>query len=84
MTQMKMTLDDGQVIWYDPEKDKEEKAFYDQKERELYHWIFSGQRTIDMFGKEGAKLVLEEQDKLEREQHNKLNVRTNTRYSKED
>lgn len=43
-------------------------AEYDRKkEEEYWKYVLSGQRTIDLFGEEGAKIVLEEQSKRDRE-----------------
>lgn len=52
---------EGTNLWYDPEEYRESVEFLKQKEKEYWDWHFSGQRTIDMFGAEGAKRVLETQ-----------------------
>jgi hypothetical protein len=51
----------GQKLWLDFEAFKREQEFIKQKENEWWEWRTSGQSTIDMFGAEGAKRVLEDQ-----------------------
>lgn len=51
----------GQTYTINFEDFKAQQEFYRQKEKELLDWIFSGQRTIDLFGVEGAKRVLARQ-----------------------
>ena len=55
----------GKELWFDEDAWKAEKAFQEKLEQEYWKYCFSGQRTIDMFGVEGAKEVLEEQRKRE-------------------
>lgn len=54
---------DGKKYWFDFDEYKASEEYREQKEKEYWAYHFSGQRTIDMFGIEGAKRVLEEQDK---------------------
>lgn len=51
------------VMLLDWERYLAEKAFFEQKEKEYWDYHFSGQRTIDLFGVEGAKRVLARQDR---------------------
>lgn len=57
---------EGTNLWYDSEEDLKQREFYQQKEKEYWEYHFSGQRTIDLFGVEGAKLVLEHQARRDR------------------
>lgn len=51
----------GQKLWLDWDTFRQEQEFMRKKEEEYWEYHFSGQRTIDMFGVEGAKRVLERQ-----------------------
>lgn len=53
----------GEKFTIDWELYKREKEWMEQKEKEYWDYHFSYQRTIDMFGVEGAKKVLERQHK---------------------
>lgn len=50
-------------LWLDWDRYTREQNWFKQKEKEYWDYHFSGQRTIDMFGEEGAKLVLARQDR---------------------
>lgn len=52
--------------WYDTDEDKAQREFIKQREKEVWDWHFSGQRTIDLFGIEGAKRILEIQARGDR------------------
>lgn len=54
-----------QKLWFDFEAYKAEREFTKNLEQELWNYHFSGQRTIDLFGEEEAKIILEEQRKEE-------------------
>lgn len=41
----------------------QQQVWFKKKEEEYWDYHFSGQRTIDLFGVEGAKLVLARQDR---------------------
>lgn len=56
----------GTNLWYDSEEALKQREFYQQKEKEYWGWCFSGQRTIDLFGVEGARRILEIQAREER------------------
>lgn len=57
------------TLWVDVEQWKAQEEFSKEQERQYWNYVFSGQRTLDMFGEEGAKRVLEEQ-RLRDETHN--------------
>lgn len=60
----------GQELWLDWEAWKAQDEFMKKKEKEYWDYHFSGQRTLDLFGVEGAKRILEEQDKRDEELRN--------------
>lgn len=53
----------GEKLWLDFDAYEREKRFMRKKEEELWEYHFSGQRTLDLFGQEGAKAVLARQDR---------------------
>lgn len=55
---------DGKKLWFDWDEYVAQKEFMEQKEREYWEYVFSGQRTKDLFG-EGAKDILDEQRREE-------------------
>jgi hypothetical protein len=55
----------GQELVYYPEVAKAQAEYIAKKEKEYWEYCLSGQRTLDLFGEEGAKRVLEEQRKRE-------------------
>lgn len=62
----------GQTLWLDWDRYIVEKNWIDKKEEEYWDYCFSGQRTIDLFGVEGAKEVVARQYREEeRERFNR-------------
>lgn len=59
---LKIKLPRG-TYWFDINECKAQAKFIEEKEKEYWNYCLSGQRTIDIFGIEGAKRVLEEQRK---------------------
>lgn len=53
----------GKKFWVDEEMYKAALEFDKQLEEDFFNYIVSGKRTVDMFGKEGAKEVLRKQAK---------------------
>lgn len=53
----------GEVAWFDFDEYTRHQKFLEDREKEYWRWILSGKRTLEMFGEEGAKRVLEEQRK---------------------
>lgn len=56
---MELATKDNQKLWLDFNEFKAQQTWYEKQEKEYWDYHFSGQRTIDMFGVEGAKRVLE-------------------------
>ncbi len=55
----------GEKYWFDFKEYQAHREWLKKKEDEYWEYHFSGQRTIDMFGVEGAKRVLEDQHRRE-------------------
>lgn len=56
----------GKETWINWDDYQKEKIWREEQERKYWEYHFSGQRTIDMFGVEGAKWVLARQDREDR------------------
>ncbi len=65
----------GTDSWYDHEEYVQQQEFFKQKEKEYWEYHFSGQRTVDTFGIEGARIVLARQSR----EDNKLRFKHKTR-----
>jgi hypothetical protein len=73
MSEVKIETSKGN-LWLDFDRWKKESEFLEKKEKEYWDYVFSGQRDIDIFGVEGAKRMLEEQDKRDREYEQDKNI----------
>lgn len=52
----------GQKVWIDWDTYQAQKKWLEEQERKYWEYHFSGQRTVDIFGVEGAKEILRLQD----------------------